>query len=97
MLKDVLRQYEGQDTHTVHLVCTPKANMSRKQTVPASTPSTSTQNIPEEMSGLRNRITTEQRIPNMQMYNFENPEQFAMHMAMMQQAYWQYMAHYMNL
>lgn len=24
VLKDILRQYEGQDTHTVHLVCTPK-------------------------------------------------------------------------
>lgn len=24
ILKDVLRQYEGQDTHTVHLVYTPK-------------------------------------------------------------------------
>lgn len=23
ILKDILRQYEGQDTHTVHLVCTP--------------------------------------------------------------------------
>lgn len=24
ILKDILRQYEGQDTHTVHLVCTPR-------------------------------------------------------------------------
>lgn len=28
MLKDVLRQYEGQDTHTVHLVYVPKNQKS---------------------------------------------------------------------
>ncbi|XP_050305876.1 homocysteine-responsive endoplasmic reticulum-resident ubiquitin-like domain member 2 protein [Anthonomus grandis grandis] len=38
ILKDILRQYEGQDTHTVHLVCTPKqakmASSRPKQTTP---------------------------------------------------------------
>ncbi|KRT84104.1 Ubiquitin, partial [Oryctes borbonicus] len=31
VLKDILRQYDGQDTHTLHLVCSPNT----KSTVPA--------------------------------------------------------------
>lgn len=29
-LKDILRRYEGQETHTVHLVCTPSRDSSRQ-------------------------------------------------------------------
>lgn len=28
-LKDILRRYEGQETHTVHLVCTPSRDSLR--------------------------------------------------------------------
>lgn len=32
MLKDVLRQYEGQETHTVHLVCSsPRISQMKQQ------------------------------------------------------------------
>lgn len=31
MLKDVLRQYEGQETHTVHLVCSSSRMAPTKQ------------------------------------------------------------------
>ena len=32
ILKDVLRRYEGQETHTVHLVCTPSRVPTKAQT-----------------------------------------------------------------
>lgn len=37
VLKDVLRQYEGQETHTVHLVYTPKAEPPRSATSSTAT------------------------------------------------------------
>lgn len=50
ILKDVLRQYEGQDTHTVHLVYTPKNR-------PIVTPTTKNQYISKDSSEERDRRT----------------------------------------
>jgi hypothetical protein len=65
-LKDILREYEGQEAHTVHLVFTPKAgrhqskyeNQSTRQSLPASssTNQSTTQNT-SDMSELRQRHT----------------------------------------
>lgn len=50
ILKDVLREYEGQEAHTVHLVFTPKANKSkfdntsRQSTFPETSSSNSSAN-----------------------------------------------------
>lgn len=39
MLKDVLRQYEGQETHTVHLVCSSSRMAQIKQQQPSTSQS----------------------------------------------------------
>ncbi|XP_973337.2 homocysteine-responsive endoplasmic reticulum-resident ubiquitin-like domain member 2 protein [Tribolium castaneum] len=95
-LKDVLRQYDGQETHTVHLVCTPKHTKTPRQEPrqppqPAMTtpqpPVTPTNSAPE------------QNVPNMPWGNNPtmDPNQYAMQMAWMQQTYLQYMTQYMQL
>lgn len=50
ILKDVLRHYEGQKTHTVHLVFTPKNNRFQKDFSPASGGSSSSSNSAKNMS-----------------------------------------------
>ena len=63
-LKDVLRQYDGQEAHTVHLVFTPKSGSRNskyyetKQPV-RQPPAASTMQIPDTASsGIRQRHTT---------------------------------------
>lgn len=55
ILKDVLRQYEGQDTHTVHLVYTPK-----NRPIASSTTKTSNQNT-KDSSEERQRQSLQSR------------------------------------
>lgn len=60
ILKDILRQYEGQDTHTVHLVYTPK-----NRPIVASTTKASNyipKDIPEERQrqSLQSRTSVQQ-------------------------------------
>ncbi|GLV40467.1 Homocysteine-induced endoplasmic reticulum protein [Carabus blaptoides fortunei] len=38
VLKDVLRNYDGENTHTVHLVCTPSRNYKPEQAAPKPSP-----------------------------------------------------------
>lgn len=99
-LKDVLRQYEGQEIHTVHLVCTPKHGKlpsyepSRRQPAePQMAPN------PQPQVPSSNSRTTQQNVPNMPWENGPamDPNQYAMQMAWMQQAYMQYMTQYMQL
>lgn len=93
VLKDVLRQYDGQDTHTVHLVCSPniKITTSKTQNKPEMTSHRTPEVTPTDNS------TTDQRVPpNIQWYNTQNGDQQAIQFIMMQQAYFQYL-HYMNL
>lgn len=64
VLKDVLRKYEGQDTHTVHLVFTPKYNgtimkeAEKKKNV-ASSSSSVTQSVPTQQSSSGPNVSTE--------------------------------------
>ncbi|CAH1364969.1 hypothetical protein MTP99_001289 [Tenebrio molitor] len=97
-LKDVLRQYDGQETHTVHLVCTPKhlktpRQDSTKQPAQATMTTNSTPQVTPSSS------STEQNVPNMPWANGPgmDPNQYAMQMAWMQQTYLQYMTQYMQL
>ncbi|KAJ9596966.1 hypothetical protein L9F63_011996, partial [Diploptera punctata] len=69
ILKDVLRRYEGQETHTVHLVCTPSRVASKTQTrmgdssqVTANSSRESVQSQETEISsdGLRHRLNGSQ-------------------------------------
>jgi len=60
VLKDILRQYEGQNTHTVHLVFTPKQMKEEKINRPTHKPTeatnqTSTVNSNNNSDGLRQR------------------------------------------
>ncbi|KAG5897276.1 hypothetical protein JTB14_011442 [Gonioctena quinquepunctata] len=113
-LKDVLRQYEGQDTHTVHLVCTSKYMMNIQNQTPVSQASTpNITNTATNTPSPQNQPTTpnpnrEENIPNvppnMAWVNVNNPpmtpvdpNQYALQLAWMQQAYIQYMAQYMHL
>ncbi|KAK9701161.1 Ubiquitin family [Popillia japonica] len=92
VLKDVLRQYDGQDTHTVHLVCSPNSKVS-----PTSKKPTRTEMPTHTPEVTPTNSATEQRVPpNMQWYNHQNGDQQAIQFMMMQQAYFQYL-HYMNL
>ncbi|KAF5280323.1 hypothetical protein FQR65_LT03132 [Abscondita terminalis] len=98
VLGDVLRQYDGQQTHTVHLVCTSRQNSPKHQTPPTRI----TQNMPDastspEVTSTHNN--SEQSIPNLQWDNATpvDVNQYAMQMAWMQHIYMQYMTHYMNL
>lgn len=105
VLKDVLRQYEGQETHTVHLVCTTRQSTPRRQPHNPGPSSTATpQSRPAPMPSpaadpAASTSTAEQRVPNVQWPNGAqmDPNQYALHMAWMQQAYIQYMTQYMNL
>lgn len=98
ILKDVLRQYEGQETHTVHLVCAPKM-----EPIPAKK---SNNSAPPQVS--RSTETPDSRVPptapsdanlNLQ-WNFDanqiHPD-YAAQWNLMQQAYVQYMNQYMQL
>lgn len=93
VLKDVLRQYEGQDTHTVHLVCSPKEGQPGSNNVEAP------KNIPESSNNTSNQQepVNQQQWYNQHQYNYnpQNMEQYTMHVLMMQQAYMHYMAQYM--
>ncbi|XP_056645178.1 homocysteine-responsive endoplasmic reticulum-resident ubiquitin-like domain member 2 protein [Diorhabda sublineata] len=107
-LEEVLRQYEGQDTHTVHLVCSSKYMNSIPETKPISQPSTpnNVQNSPSTSSTSSNPTTSSEQNqsnvpPTMPYFNVNSgpvdPNQYAMQLAWMQQAYFQYMAQYMQL
>lgn len=56
ILKDVLRKYEGQDTHTVHLVYTPKNR-------PIVPPPTKAQYVSKDGSEERDRLMRQSRLP----------------------------------
>ncbi|XP_022913882.1 homocysteine-responsive endoplasmic reticulum-resident ubiquitin-like domain member 2 protein [Onthophagus taurus] len=101
VLGDILRQYDGQDTHTVHLVCTP--NLS------TTTVTANTSNVPPQ---LRQRQSTTSSGPSSSMPNItipanvtatsvnanpNVPHDMCAQYILMQQAYLQYMSHYMNL
>ncbi|KAL1513852.1 hypothetical protein ABEB36_003200 [Hypothenemus hampei] len=109
MLKDVLRQYEGQDTHTVHLVCTPPKVTKMRPQQPTSqsaengsnqSGSTSQTSRPQTQPGTE---TINNRVP---MYSWVvsdqgqvpqmNLSQYQLHMAWLQQSYMQYVQ-YMQL
>lgn len=134
VLKDVLRQYEGQDTHTVHLVCTPKhtkMNRPKQSTRQSETsqgntnvgstnanttsgnvsPETAAQNPQSISQNNTDQIPTAD--PNagvandgfrwmngagqLPQINMNNLNQYQLQMALMQQAYIQYMTQYMQL
>ncbi|CAG9863534.1 unnamed protein product [Phyllotreta striolata] len=108
-LKDILRQYEGQETHTVHLVCASKyiKTVPDAQPVAQSTPPAQPQNAdetpppaaPQPTDAGPSRPT--EGPTNAPFFNLNNgnidANQYAMQMAWMQQAYFQYMAQYMQL
>lgn len=108
-LQEVLRQYDGQETHTVHLVCTPRhPKMAIPETkvtqIPPTNPAVTaapTATTPTPISTRPPQSSTEQ--PNIpQNTPWTNgapmdPNQYAMQMAWMQQAYLQYMTQYMQL
>lgn len=50
VLKDVLREYEGQEAHTVHLVFTPKSRQQSKQEAQVTKQSSSTTSSTSNMS-----------------------------------------------
>lgn len=64
ILKDVLRQYEGQDTHTVHLVYTPKNRQFA--------PSTTKRKVDKDISARANESRTSQPTINRQSQHSEN-------------------------
>jgi len=113
VLKDILRQYEGQDTHTVHLVCTPKYTPEVQQSNPPArqhqrsnspvnpTPPAATGTQEDNRHNINNinphswyQYTTQ--VGDNQ-NNAMNMDQYTMQMMMMQRAYMQYFAHYMNM
>lgn len=111
-LKDVLRQYEGQETHTVHLVCTSKYTKDVQQPQPVLQNSNPTglpndlTNTPTQTETPSPNSTTQQNMPNTQpnmpwVYNVNGTQidanQYAMQVVWMQQAYLQYMTQYMQL
>lgn len=51
VLKDILRTYEGQENHTVHLVCTTKLQKFNKTTNPISTSSIRTDGTQSKLLG----------------------------------------------
>lgn len=98
VLGDVLRQYEGQETHTVHLVCTTRQN-SPIHNKPST--SQSQQNMPDASTSAEippPNNDNQQRVPNFQWHNATpvDVNQYATQMAWMQHAYMQYMTQYMN-
>ncbi|XP_018322744.1 homocysteine-responsive endoplasmic reticulum-resident ubiquitin-like domain member 2 protein [Agrilus planipennis] len=105
-LKDILRQYEGQEVHTVHLVCVSKNDMFKCQSSPSSITSrmSSSTNSSSNVASESSDVNREQRVPNFQYpnmsqfpnYNQIDSNQYALQMAWMQQAYIQYMMQYMN-
>lgn len=57
-LKDILRRYEGQETHTVHLVCTPSRESLRQASkVVARAPSRMSDNGHSSTTSSRGRYT----------------------------------------
>ncbi|KAF5297908.1 hypothetical protein FQA39_LY11893 [Lamprigera yunnana] len=98
ILGDILRQYDGQETHTVHLVCATKRN-TFVRTVP---PTRITPTMPDATTSPQVTPTnnnSERRIPHLQWDNVTpaGANQYAMQMAWMQHVYMQYMTHYMNV
>ena len=106
VLLNVLRQFEGQETHTIHLVFTPKINSARKDTRKTfARPTTN------EATGinLRQRTSTQQPtniIPNTTfnesnfVYTNSNDTSVDQQNAFqnwMLQTYAQYMSQYMNM
>ncbi|XP_065169186.1 homocysteine-responsive endoplasmic reticulum-resident ubiquitin-like domain member 2 protein isoform X1 [Atheta coriaria] len=100
VLKDILRQYEGQDTHTVHLVCTPKFSPKTTRITPATTPAE--QPAVENLVNNARPTVADHRVPNMQWYDnmqfnnvqpnvqpAPNMDPQMMQMMMMQQAFMQ--------
>lgn len=121
VLKDVLRNYDGQNTHTVHLVCAPsnskietpkrqqKMNETTSQTTNHSEPvmnqTASNANIHQTRASNIN-LNARETVPDFrtvwtsiaQTYPaFPDPNQYAVHAAIMQQAYAQYVNQYMQM
>ncbi|KAJ8914816.1 hypothetical protein NQ315_014562 [Exocentrus adspersus] len=110
-LKEVLRQYEGQETHTVHLVCTSKYTKNFSQPVlHTTTPSSLSNDMNVANTQSQTEIPTpnippDQNIPNGQPnmpWTYVNGtqidvNQYAVQVMWMQQAYLQYMTQYMQL
>ncbi|CAH0551765.1 unnamed protein product [Brassicogethes aeneus] len=113
ILKDILRQYEGQETHTVHLVCTPKP-YTKQSTYRAEVPGSSQQNSAQtENISAAVQPPTSNEMPSENLPGTEHPvpnpvnpllpsgvmdiNQYATQVAMMQQAYLQYITQYMQL
>lgn len=113
ILKDVLRHFDGQETHTVHLVCSPKFTkpvqdaVNQKPTVTDRTNNVNT-NSSQPQGTNQGQSTHGIPQPNImpQNINWENfnrplnvvdPNQYAAQLAWMQQAYFQYITQYMNL
>ncbi|XP_017776845.1 PREDICTED: homocysteine-responsive endoplasmic reticulum-resident ubiquitin-like domain member 2 protein [Nicrophorus vespilloides] len=101
VLKDILRQFDGQDTHTVHLVCTPKftpQTESSPQTTAAppreqSAASAAAVDPPPPHS---NEPFNNQRFPDWYNHQFNMMDAQTMQLVM-QQAYMQYMNHYISI
>lgn len=98
MLKDVLRQYDGQKVHTVHLVCP-----LRNTPPPKSSVNPPEQRMPEATtSASPSSSSSEQTIPQANVPWLQgttiDPNHYALHLAWMQQAYMQYLnQQYLNL
>lgn len=121
MLKDVLRNYDGLNTHTVHLVCAPSKNkieipkpapkMNDSQTRASNSPESSlNQSTHSSTTGLNqtasSNVINRDSVPDFrtvwatiaQTYpTFPDPNQYAVHAAIMQQAYAQYINQYMQM
>lgn len=117
ILKDILRNYDEQNTHTVHLVCAPsrnykfeapkpKPNPDMAQPAPSPPTSTSagtaelrqrpvavTHSTQETMTDFQTLMSTLSQLQT----NGSDPTQYAMQLAMFQQAYMQYMNQYMQM
>lgn len=125
VLKDVLRNYDGQDTHTVHLVCAPPKNsFYHQKTDKQKMNETATQQNGQENNVNQTASTTSTNINATSNISSSNssqiptqvpdfrtvwtslaqsypgiPEanQYAVHAALMQQAYAQYVNQYMQM
>lgn len=63
ILKDILREYEGQEAHTVHLVFTPKANKSSNSRQSAFPETSSSRSSTTTMNNSNNELRQRQVVP----------------------------------
>lgn len=99
VLKDILREYGGPKCiYTLHLVCTPKhvqkiatTPVTRNNLVPELTNENPPMPIPNDPALT---MILNERVPNL---NYHNTGHYNYQFMVMQQAYVQYMQHYMNI